>query len=46
LSAYPPALRRPDLPPSNDPEGFDRIAFQAELAEQVGRFLDDTLPRS
>ncbi len=39
LSPFPPALTRPDFPPSQDPPGFDRAAFQPQLAEQVTRFL-------
>jgi predicted dienelactone hydrolase len=39
LSPWPPALRSPALPPSQDPPGFDREAFMAELGDEVAAFL-------
>ena len=44
ISPYPPALRRPDFPPANDPEGFDREAFHASYPQEVLAFLERVLP--
>jgi predicted dienelactone hydrolase len=38
-SPFPPRMCRPDFPPSWDPEGFDRAAFQPVLYETVVGFL-------
>ena len=43
LSPFPPAMVRPDFPPSQDPPGFDRAAFHAELYDRVTAFLRATL---
>lgn len=42
-SPFPPAMRRPDFPPSQDPEGFDREAFQPVLHSAILTFLGNTL---
>ncbi|HEU0053799.1 MAG TPA: alpha/beta fold hydrolase [Longimicrobium sp.] len=39
LSPFPPAMVRPDFPPSQDPEGFDRAAYQEVLRDDVLAFL-------
>jgi predicted dienelactone hydrolase len=39
LSAYPPELKNPAVPPSQDPEGFDRAAFLPVLFADIVRFL-------
>jgi len=46
LSPFPAALRSPDFPPGQDPEGFNREQFHAELPGIVESFLTRTLPRS
>lgn len=38
-SPFPPAMVRPDFPPSQDPPGFDRAAFAPELAAAITGFL-------
>jgi predicted dienelactone hydrolase len=38
-SVFPPAMTSPQFPPSQDPPGFDRAAFQRELVDDVVRFL-------
>jgi predicted dienelactone hydrolase len=43
LSPFPPALTRPDFPPSQDPPGFDRLAFQPQLFATVTGFLRQQL---
>ena len=44
LSPYPAALRSPAIPPSQDPEGFDRAAFLPVLFGDIVRFLRAALP--
>ncbi len=44
LTPFPPQRVRPDFPPSQDPPGFDRPQFQAELAREVASFLAQQLP--
>jgi predicted dienelactone hydrolase len=39
LSPFPARLTRPEFPPSQDPEGFDRAAFQPLLAEASAAFF-------
>lgn len=39
LSVFPPALARPDFPPSQDPPGFDRAALQPRLFGDITAFL-------
>jgi predicted dienelactone hydrolase len=38
-SPFPPAMTRPDFPPSQDPPGFDRAAYQPVLHGEVEAFL-------
>jgi len=38
-SPFPPAMTRPEFPPSQDPPGFDRAAYQLELQAEVSAFL-------
>jgi len=38
-SPFPPAMTRPEFPPSQDPPGFDRAAFQPLLQAEVLAFL-------
>lgn len=44
LSPFPPNMRRPDFPPSNDPDGFDREAFHKSLPDQILTFLTHAMP--
>lgn len=44
LSPFPEALRRPDFPPGEDPAGFNRDKFHAELPGLVESFLARSLP--
>jgi predicted dienelactone hydrolase len=39
LSVFPPRMQRPDFAPAQDPPGFDRAAFQEDLAEEIIKFL-------
>ncbi|MFW7268011.1 alpha/beta hydrolase family protein [Gluconacetobacter sp. Hr-1-5] len=43
LSPFPANMVRPDFPPSQDPPGFDRTAFQRVMAEEIGAFLHRTM---
>lgn len=43
FSAYPPALKDPGLPPSQDPEGFDREAFLPGMYADIEEFLRRSL---
>lgn len=43
MSPFPEVMRSPDFPPGNDPQGFDRAAYQAVLARDVVAFLDSAL---
>ena len=45
LSPFPPKLVAGGFAPTQDPEGFDRIAFHAELPEEIRLFLDRHLKR-
>jgi predicted dienelactone hydrolase len=38
-SPFPQSMMRPDFRPSQDPEGFDRAAFQPVLAGEIVEFL-------
>lgn len=38
-SPFPPAMTRPDFPPSQDPPGFDRAAYQPVLNAEIEAFL-------
>ncbi len=40
---FPPAMVRPDFPPSQDPPGFDRAAFQPILHRDIEAFFRATL---
>jgi hypothetical protein len=42
-SPFPPAMTRPEFPPSQDPKGFDRLAFQPVLHAEILTFLRDSL---
>ena len=46
LTPFPAHMRRPDFPPSMDPDGFDRDGFHAELPRRVEAFLTRALQRS
>ena len=39
MSPFPAAMVRPDFPPSQDPEGFDRAGFQPVLEARIVAFL-------
>jgi predicted dienelactone hydrolase len=39
LTPFPDAMKRPGFAPAFDPEGFDRVAFQAEMNSQILTFL-------
>jgi len=43
LSMFPPTMARPDFPPSQDPPGFDRRAYQPRLFADVEDFLRRSL---
>jgi predicted dienelactone hydrolase len=43
LAPFPPALAGPDFPPSHDPPGFDRAAYQPRLFADVVAFLRGAL---
>ena len=38
-SPFPPALAQPGFAPAHDPPGFDRVAYQAQLAGELTAFL-------
>lgn len=40
LSPFPAAMSSPDFPPSQDPDGFDRVAFHQRLNGETVAFLD------
>jgi predicted dienelactone hydrolase len=42
-SPFPPSMTRPDFPPSQDPEGFDRATFQPILCAESLSFLRGNL---
>ena len=42
-SPFPAAMTRPDFPPSQDPAGFDRLAFQPVLDAEILAFLRGSL---
>ena len=44
LAPFPEALRNPSFPPSQDPPGFDRAAFHAEMYAEIEAFLRRVLP--
>lgn len=43
LSPFPPAMKRPDFPPSQDPPGFDRERFHDEMHETIRSFFHTQL---
>jgi len=43
LSPFPAAMSSPGFPPSQDPAGFDRVAFHVELNEEVLAFLREAI---
>ena len=43
MSKFPPEMTRPDFPPSQDPEGFDREDIQPGLFSDIVDFLKRTL---
>ncbi len=43
MSPFPTAMARPEFPPSQDPPGFDRVAFQPRLHALVLDFLRGNL---
>jgi predicted dienelactone hydrolase len=43
MSKFPAALTSPTFPPSQDPDGFDREAYQPKLFADVERFLTTNL---
>jgi hypothetical protein len=42
LSPYPQEMRAPTIPPSQDPEGFDRDAYEPIFFRDVVTFLRAT----
>jgi predicted dienelactone hydrolase len=40
MSPFPESMRNPGFAPSQDPAGFDREAFQRELAIEILQFFD------
>jgi len=46
LSPFPDSMRRPDFPPGQDPEGFNREQFHTELPGLIESFLARSLPAS
>lgn len=46
MSPFPPMMRNPGFAPGNDPDGFDRVAFQEILADEVCVFLDQLQQRT
>jgi predicted dienelactone hydrolase len=45
-SPFPPAMTRPEFPPSQDPSGFDRAAYQPVLHAEILTFLRASLGSS
>lgn len=43
MSPFPASLVRPGFAPAHDPEGFDRVAYQATLHRDVAAFLAENL---
>ncbi|MGZ3418658.1 MAG: alpha/beta hydrolase family protein [Polyangiales bacterium] len=43
-SPFPAAMTRPEFPPSQDPPGFDRVAYQRVLNQEVLEFLLALVP--
>jgi predicted dienelactone hydrolase len=36
---FPPSMTRPDFPPSQDPQGFDRAAFHGQMNDEIVAYL-------
>jgi predicted dienelactone hydrolase len=45
LTPFPAAMTNPGFAPSQDPPGFDRVGFHAEMNAEIAAFLDRTLRR-
>lgn len=45
LTPFPPEMVNPAFPPSQDPPGFDRVAFHAALYPEIETFFRTMLPR-
>lgn len=43
ISPFPPAMKKPNFPPSTDPQGFDREAFHRQLPSDILKFLNEKL---
>ncbi len=43
MSPFPPDMQRPEFPPSQDPPGFDRAAYQPVLHAEIAAFLGSAL---
>lgn len=43
LSPFPPKLVAGGFPPTQDPEGFDRVRFHEEFPEEIRKFLEQHL---
>ena len=43
ISPYPPQMKNPGFPPSNDPEGFNRKSFHEKLPGELLEFFDKKL---
>jgi predicted dienelactone hydrolase len=43
ITPFPVEMRRPELPPSVDPPGFDREAFHQILPSRIAQFLEETV---
>ena len=43
MSPFPNSMRSSRFPPGNDPEGFDREAFQTRLSREVLEFLGQAM---
>ncbi|CAP54768.1 alpha/beta hydrolase [Gluconacetobacter diazotrophicus] len=43
LSPFPANMVHPNFPPSQDPPGFDRAAYQGVLSHDIGTFLHRTM---
>ena len=39
-SPFPANMVRPDFPPSQDPAGFDRVAYQSVLNSEIVEFFE------
>ena len=46
ISPFPPQMKNPGFPPSNDPDGFDREKFHEKLPGELLQYLDKKLKAS